>query len=52
MSQAALILQGYLLRAAKVSKEQELGLTRDRKKFDIKEEYFVSMDCELSMKAA
>ncbi|KAJ3499571.1 hypothetical protein NMY22_g19499 [Coprinellus aureogranulatus] len=37
---AAYTLSVYSLAARQVSKEQELGLSRDRKKFDIKEEYF------------
>lgn len=37
-------MKGYNLTDAllQVNKEQELGLTKSRKKFDIREEYFVS----------
>jgi len=32
----------FLKMGVKVTKEQELGIDKNRKKFDIREEYFVS----------
>jgi len=39
----------FFEKVGKVTKEQELGIDRNRKKFDIREEYFVSSPLSLPL---